>query len=393
MKKRTTCCSFLAALGLASLSVYILACASFSPDGSKVAFPAFDPQTGALGVGVYDRETRRTEQVFSLSAVTRLAQPECEACLLRPQWLDNKRLVVAWPVATDRDDKGLNVTTLPIGGKGAVRTWIIGEAGKAAEQLQSPMALAGTRLLMATASNLVLRLDLETGQVQSHLCRGDSLVLYPAGRADYVFYRADEASQSKQVDFGKLDARTFQQTRLFQLKSDDTERDALVAFGRDGLDLALLQKEGGTNAIRLLQSGQAQRILSLTNELEDSSFGSICLSPKGDVAFVSCTGRRKDDTESSLGFLEVPLDGRPSPPATLLQRLTKSDKDAVIYLQLGLSHDGKALALSTTYLCGEGEKSIVNPADCALYIVDVSKQPHGITKVPLPVPATTDSMK
>ena len=54
----------LALVGLLALTIYILACTSFSPDDTKVLYPSFDQATGAIGMAVYDREARTSETLF-----------------------------------------------------------------------------------------------------------------------------------------------------------------------------------------------------------------------------------------------------------------------------------------------------------------------------------------
>ena len=58
MKNPKTRNTALALVGLLALSIYILACTSFSPDDTKVLYPAFDAPSGAIGMAVYDREAR-----------------------------------------------------------------------------------------------------------------------------------------------------------------------------------------------------------------------------------------------------------------------------------------------------------------------------------------------
>lgn len=372
----------LAVLALASLAVYLLACASFSPDDSKLAFPAFDPRTGDLGVGVYDRQTRRLEHVFSFSIITRPHEPRYEARMLRPQWVDNQRLIVSWPPGGNSDD-GLNVVTLPIGGKGVMRQWTIEDVHQGSEKLSTPLALAGEHLLVPVRSNLICRLDLDTGRAQSKVVRGDELRLYPAGSSDFVFYVAANASQSNHSDFGKLDASTFAQTKLFEVDGGELDMDAPIAFGRDGRQVAFLRKEQGAFSLRLLAVGQPPRTIPLATQKKETFLGSLALSPKGDVAYVSFAERMKTETNCSLGFMEIPLDGRPAQRTALFTRQGKTDEDMVRYLQLGLSHDGRLLAVSSTYLSVDDDEPSRQANECGLFLADLTQKPPRITKVPL----------
>ena len=62
MKKHHPLHIVLAGIGVASLLVYVLACSTaFSPDDRQVLYPSFDPQSGALSIALYDRNTGRSE--------------------------------------------------------------------------------------------------------------------------------------------------------------------------------------------------------------------------------------------------------------------------------------------------------------------------------------------
>ena len=64
----------------------------------------------------------------------------------------------------------------------------------------------------------------------------------------------------------------------------------------------------------------------------------------------------------------------------------KMDNDLAMYLQFGLSHDGNSVALCSTYLFGEVKEGQKTESGCALYLIDVSKAPHVVSKVPLALP-------
>jgi len=71
--------------GLLALSVYIMACnssPSFSPDDTKVLYPAFDPATGVIGMSVYDREARKSDMLFLLAAYERSSETNALASRL-----------------------------------------------------------------------------------------------------------------------------------------------------------------------------------------------------------------------------------------------------------------------------------------------------------------------
>jgi hypothetical protein len=55
--------------------------------------------------------------------------------------------------------------------------------------------------------------------------------------------------------------------------------------------------------------------------------------------------------------------------------------------QFGLSHDGKALAVSSAYLAAANEK--FRAQDCALFIVDLVSAKRPVTRIPIPLPGAS----
>src|ERR1035437_4730123 len=124
MKRNAVRNSALGLLGLASLLIYVLACASFSPDDSKVLYPTIDPKTGATGVAVYDRTSGKSELLFVPLGLT-TADAEVKPMIHRAQWLpDGRSIVVAWPDLNSSggaNDDGLNFAVLPFNSRGPTR--------------------------------------------------------------------------------------------------------------------------------------------------------------------------------------------------------------------------------------------------------------------------------
>jgi len=392
MHPSTTRNSLLAAIALAGLAVYILACSSFSPDDSKVAFPAFDPRSGALGVSVLDRKSGRVETVFTMSVIKDLKQPDYEARLLRPQWLDNNRLIIGWPGAKC-DDEGLNVLVLPVGGKGSARLWQIPELGGMDETMARPLAVAGSGLFVASKSNVVARLDLETGRVVSHACRGEDFYLYPSSREDFVFYGAELPDQDGQVEFGKLNAADFSQSALLTLEKRRIDKKLPLAISADGQQVALVSEQGDKCQVLLARAGQAERTIPVAAKDEILELGGLCFSAKGDKLFASFLRGAKAETNITCGLLDIPIDGGPAQRTVLFSGMKKMDDHSAMYLQPGLSRDGKTVAICTTYVFTEVEEGKKTEPGCALFLIDVSQTPHVVRKVPLPLPKEEDPFK
>lgn len=379
--------SVLAMLGLAGLTIYIIACGSgpaFSPDDTKVLLPSVDPKTRDLGVSIYDRNTRKLDQVFVYHAVADLDNPDKEKAPLRPLWTpDGKNVVVVWP-GRDKQDDTLNLAVLPLTGKGTTRVWTIDGIKDAREKL---IALGGAGLFVVADSNRVVRIDLATGQIKSHFCQGQNIQLYPSFRGDTVYYSAEQPATKGRTEIGRLDPDSFRQTRLWEMEGtgpgERRDQKWLAAFSRDGRQAAVLPREGTNLSVRLLGRAEGEHVLPLKFEDEQLEFGNACFSAQSDFLYVSCASTR--GTNYTYGFLEIPLDGKPVRRTTLLSGPSTDLEGAVAYCQIDLSHDGKTLAACST-IFALAEKSPPKPEDCALFLVDLTKPEHKITKVPVPSP-------
>lgn len=385
--------SILGAVAVGGLAAYVLACASFSPDDSKVAFPAFDAETGGLGVGVLDRKSGKTEQVFTLMAINNPTDPDYEARLLQPGWLDNKRLVVVWPEDTSGSSaEVLLATVVPLGGAGPLRQWRISGVEDADEKYLGAVATAGSKLLVAMGSNLVGRLDLDNGGFEARLLRGDEVSLYPAGSQNHVFYLS-RAEEDGGFEMGRLDAKTFAQTVVMSKVEMDPADATIPAFSRDGKTMIAITEKQGATALKLFRAGQPPREVPVTTDLTDLKLLNVCLSPQADVAYASFCAAQKGQTNHCLGLLETPLDGRPAASTIILPRFNGKKTEEARYFNIVPSGDGKTIAVSTTYLCADLDAVGLRPEDCALYLVDLTRKPHPITKARLPGPMAGRPLK
>ena len=374
----------LSAFALGGLAAYVIACASFSPDDSMVAFPTLNLKAGETGIAVLHRQSGRTEQVFSMARVGDPGQGKPEPRLLRAQWLDNQRLIVAWAGTGDNEHEGLSLLSLPVMRRGPAVWRSLDGIDEMDQKLLDPLALAGSKLLVPVGSNLVARLDLNTGQVESRPCRGRDIALRPAGSTDHVFYLAQDASKEGTVEMGRLDVATFAQTPLAQADAAEFEKNARVAFSADGRQIAWASEKGGTQGVRLARSGQPARLLPASARVEVVQLGNLCFSGKQDLLYAAFAGRAKAGAPLSLGVLEIPLDGRPVQHTFVLEGTDKMGTEAVNYFQISLSHDGQTLAASSTYLFGEKDAQAIKLPDYGLFLVDVAKWPHKVTRVPPP---------
>jgi hypothetical protein len=166
------------------------------------------------------------------------------------------------------------------------------------------------------------------------------------------------------------------------------------AVSPDGRRFAHVDRQAEKPVCRLKERGQADKILSLGSSADDLTFGHAVFSPDGEVVFVSILAQSADDggPPGGLGFLEVPVDGSAVRRTLLVQSTRESDLDTPVYFELGLSGDGRTLAVASTYYAYD--EGLLSADDCALFLVDLSDPNRKVTKVPVPVPprpeATTE---
>jgi len=156
-------------------------------------------------------------------------------------------------------------------------------------------------------------------------------------------------------------------------------------LSRDGRTAAFVAENGKQPVILFKDSRKpARKSPKLAADDEKLSLASAQFSPRGDVLYASFVQNHGDATNSVLGFLEVPADGKPVRRVTLIQRGPELEEADAFLFQIGVSHDGKALAVASTYLAfAEGE---LRSDDCALFLLDLTDRRRKVNKVPIPLP-------
>jgi hypothetical protein len=384
MKTPKTRNAILALIGLAALSVYILACTSFSPDDSKVLYPAFDTDSGAVGMAVYDREARRTDMVlipamYDIGESNTVLQPR----LLRAQWLgDGHSILTAYAGGKGNNDE-ISLAVSPWGATAPTKLFQVPEIKDEGNTLLLPLCVCNGQLLLRVSEKEIARIDLKSLALVRHefadVCK--EIVLYPSPNGDGVFYVEPQEGEGKAAVFGRLNPENFSRTPLLNI-SNESRGDSVFAYDNQGKVVALLEA-GDTNRLLVLQQGKPAWTRTLDAEGAKWTFGSAGLSPKGDMLWA--TYQKKIGTNAvSFGLIEVPLGAKPVRETTLITLTQPVDSEMVFYFQASVSHDGRTAAVASTYLaCREEE---LNPADCALFLVDLSSPDRKVTKVPIPMP-------
>lgn len=386
MNRHATLHATLAAVGCASLLVYVLACqqASFSPDDSQVLYPAFDLPGGAESVAVYDRQTGRSESIFAAIPNGRNAA-DGDLGLIRAQWLpDGKHVLVAH--IQPNHDKEISLLVLPHGVAEAVRTFdnleLAADRGMA---LFYPLPIVGKKVYLC--GEKLNSIDLVSGQVSSADNTTNHIILLPGGDGTTIVAVAQpnkgEGADGSGMEFGTLDPQTLAFRVDCRLTNDFAEgvfptfspRTHQVVFVAG--DPTNLELQVATNASvcfrRTLARGSASQWLGPW----------LNLGPRHDRAFASYISQAENSKDAEYGVVEIPFNREPLRWIPLFRAAPKEPKNDLLFAQASLSHDGQTWAMATSQL----PSSSIQAADRALYLVDVAQATPKITKVPIAMPA------
>ena len=391
MKTRTQRSSLLAGLGLVSLLAYAIACTSFSPDDSKVMFPAFDAASGGGTVMVYDRKSRNIEQVFAAIKPSAPGETNREPSLLRPEWLpDGKHILVA--------DQGkgaegnLELTVLPYGVREPVRRFRLGKSEIADGLLMLPLPILGSDVFLVSEHKGLIAMNLVTGKARVNELTNDFTV-WAGPSAKTLFCYLEYADKSKGTRFGRIDPDTLAFEPIMEIPAQANKFDLeTYTASSDGERLILVGETGNQNALELqvyhagkLELSRPIDIGTYTVKLSPAS----ALSPKGDCLYASFMRAESGKTSCDYGLLEVPLSEAPLRWTTLIHA-SKGDDGDVMFFQGGLSHDGRAWAVASAYLWAQNEA--VSDSDCALYLVDLTSPQRKVTQTPIPHPPQREDL-
>jgi hypothetical protein len=378
----------LALLGLLALAVYILACTSFSPDDSQVLYPAFD-ESGAIGLAVYNREARRSDMLF-VPAGYGGDSTNAEAIPVRGQWLaDGKRVLVAWGGGDNQPDHQLQLAVVPAGARSAFKVFTLADVKEPGTLLMQPLPVAGDQLFVMAAKDKVVRLNLKSGAIVRHdfADLDGELALYPNPASDGVFYVLSRPGTNSPPVFGRLDPERFTLTPLAAL-TNETANGTFFTYDRQGSRIAFVTA-GASNTLDLvvLKDGKPEIRRPIGSTDRKLAFGNGMLSPRGDYIWASFGRQSREGDKSDYGLMEIPLMPAAAVRETVLVRGdSRTEENAAVYFQIGISHDGKTAAVASTYLAIVKKPEEVKPEHCALFFVDLSDPKRKVTTVPIRAP-------
>jgi hypothetical protein len=374
----------LAAVGGAALLIYILACGpAFSPDDSKVLYPANDPKTGGAVLAVYDRRARTSRALFAL--------PGDQPAYMGSAWTqDGSRAIALW---TGGDTSSLEVASIPLRTGQPIRVFTVAELTDTQRQASwaVPSAILGSTLFLG-AKGAVYRIDLENGRHVSVPAEGHPVLF---GVQDHIYYLRDLPDADKQtgrLELGLVDPRSLKLSPLHVLTGIGALDNTVFAVSRDGKQFAFLGSAGGSNEnlrILIYADGQLRRTLPLaaaTATIGTPVLRTLQWSHDAKRLYLIC-GNELGNGKIQLGIGEVSTNGEENRAIPLF---TVGEHGGDGLMNLELSHDGKTLATASTYLqtplqdLTRGKAQELEPKDLALYLIDVSSPGRKITKVAIP---------
>ncbi len=394
MKERNGLKVMLGIVGLLAWMAYILACRpSWSPDGSKVLFPYYNPEADEAGVALYDRNTGETRSIFVQSR-------RSGDRLIPVQWESDGARAIIWA-------GGRQLLLLPI------------DSGKPARRFRLPEDIEWQgRPYPEVGGNLYLgdktltRLNLETGEVKSReLEVDDDVVLFQGNNSVFYAKQVDtpedeseegEGSGDGGIEIGELDLDGLTFQPLFELKERDLAahgvKEVLVFMDLEpsGSRIAMIGQGEDRDFIILCTRAGLQKVVAPEFPVEQYRLGNLQWAPDGKTIYavvLTPTGK-KYETQYSLG--EIPVDGGSARllPVTLIQDdFPGKDYDLIVTLQIALSPDGATIATTTGHLNSSSSEASayfhrnyrdLYLEDRALYLVDVQDPGRKVTKVPLP---------
>lgn len=373
----------LAFVALLALSLYILACTSFSPDDSKVLYPAFSGTNGGIGLASYDRHSKRSEMLFVSAELDGVETNGITPEILRGQWLgEGGRILATW-TGKNTDDV-LHLAIFPFGGRGTIQFYTL-PGKEMSRSIMIPPPVVGDSAFLMDGDNQVVRFHLADGTRTRHQlgAEGSEWVLYPAADGKTIFYIQDRKSAQERF-FGRLDPNTFALTPIITF-TNQPESGFSFAYDFSGERVAFMEKSDNGLRLVMIQAGKTPVLRELPGGGKALEFANAVFSRGGDALLAGFRRQREGASVSEFGLIEIPFQGGAVRETVLIPATDITDQQSACYFQIGISHDGKTAAAASTYLACLSES--FKASDCALFFIDLSDSNRKVTKVPIPLPA------
>lgn len=337
----------LTGIGLLAFVLYVLACRpAFSPDGTKILVPIHDPAHTNTAVWVYDCGQQTWTKVYE-SAGTYI--------LPYVNWTgDGQQAVIVW----GGESNILHVVAVPLAPGGASRHFALITQNDGIGALPFTSPPVQDRFFYHGNSNAVYRLDLRDGTITTGIVDGvkNILVMSDGRRLSSLVERAN------QMEFGLLDGDQFHFRVLQRLPHSVSGARGFFPFGER---FVVVENQ----EVTVYRRGVSERhvVIGDNMELIDVIAGA------SDEVLYAAAWREN----GGLYVGEIPLRNGSVRWTMLTTNAILKPSDSPC--RVALSPDGRTLALST----GLDE---IEPADRALFFVDLTTPTRKVAKVPLPVP-------
>ena len=366
----------LAWIGLAALSIYVLACRpSFSPDGRRILVPTVEPGPPQLCVQLYDIAKDRLEPVYVESLV------------------EGEEDGIPWPavgwtadgqegvIVQQLDDDLMKVTVLPLAPGRVLKVFhvrVSGQGDKGMHLIHAPV-MQGAWLFYG--GQQVTRLDLATGE-SAQQAVPDVDPIWPLEQHGRLFYIGER--KEKGAEAGRLDPQSLSAEPLFALGSSlASDIGPFVAFNGDGTRFATSRKAESGDKVIFMRKGEADREVGVGTPERPLRLGSMIWAK--DEKSLLAAGFRPADDGVRMVLLEIPAEGGPIRETSIVDTPGDGDDDAWgLVQQIALAPDGKTVAA----LGGVFGEEDAPPPDRALYLVDLTTPERKVRKIPIPAPRT-----
>jgi hypothetical protein len=363
--------------GLAAWLLFILACTgwpSWSPDGSTVLAPYFDPAEKQAGIALYDLKTRSARAIF--------AQPADEENDPNPvyaQWETGGQRAIVVGIAHD----SLQVTLLPLDSGKPARQFLL--EGRNDDQPVLPFPQLGTVLYVG--GKRLSALNLETGAQANRPLEGKEVYLSSDGSrilyvrnlegGDAEFGTVATADLSLHPDF------TVTAAQLVARGLPGAEVFPLVAPEPHGSRLAVRVKGKTQDAVAILSPSGLQTLLQPDFGVPNARIGLPQWEAGGELLYLPVAAQ-VEPGKGQYWVAEVPIEGGPARMTRIAPFNAQPDWDGTfsLALQVSLSPDGSTLATTTA---GLSEKMMPAGTKRALYLIDLRDPARAVTSIPAPL--------
>lgn len=372
MRTRST---ILGSIALLSLAVYIVACrVSFSPDGKRLLVPYVESSPRGTAVALVDRATGASRCIFATARV-QSDGPAPDLTALTAQWTpDGSRAVIFYPDAEGTDHIG--IASVPIDGPGETRLFACSseDTEDSIAMLAVPPPIVGNHAFISGAR--VLRLDLRTGEIRKGGPAGAEGVIVSSEGSRLVYWAHNVSGM---YEWGTLDPATLATTPLMKIPAEAAGKLGMFAAASpDGTRLAAVIEDA--DKVLVFKDGALERTFERLAGEKTCHIGNVLWSHDGKALYAAVMRDEDQDIGSgSYAVLELPAGGGAPRELLVLKGdvRAKSDEAMKLVFQVGLSPDGKTLAVTGTLLD-------VEEKDRALFLIDLASPGRDVRKVPIP---------